>query len=422
MSNRRRARTVARLSTVGALAVCFAECGVTQEESSASKAQPASQVSRLRELDDWTERTREVTRLSDEELRLSLAELSRSGWAIDEEVYLLEIVRRGGPSWVGPLREALDTRRGGKPGSPEMEATWRWHSADLGILTALRRVEGKSDPLLPIVEAVTPAEAIFPRLPTLRVSLKNVDRGREPFQITSPSHPSQWRIILIDETGSQRAVLRVPYSPISKCLSQAGLLLPRRSRDPVSLALGDLTGLPKPGRYKAVVQYCQRWGIRFHPGAISGEERVGGPIIWQSKPFTFTWKPREIRLSRGERDDLEALLPGLYAADPNPLAQAILWRQTIPWEQGSDAQTLAFSGFLSLPILLDALEEDADPRHRAWLLVMLGSASRINRPAWSEIAILFADDPDRWAEYYATAQCDIVAEWLAYREMIRFVD
>jgi hypothetical protein len=91
------------------------------------------------------------------------------------ETCLTEMIRRGGSHWQGFVgNELARARAKQKPSLIE----------DLELLTALRRIQGKPDPLAVQLVGAPELECTFPQVPTIRVRMRNVDVEGELFQFT----------------------------------------------------------------------------------------------------------------------------------------------------------------------------------------------------------------------------------------------
>lgn len=137
---------------------------------------------------------------TDDELDQQFAALAASGqWqhAADYEPCLNEMVRR---RMVDPLQKHYDVLMGN--GDPD-----RAFPYNLELLTALRRAQGKADPLQIEVSLGDPAALqIEGPAPVVKAVITNVDAGREAVHFTRGGdyrggRRERWRAILTDEQG-----------------------------------------------------------------------------------------------------------------------------------------------------------------------------------------------------------------------------
>ena len=304
------------------------------------------------------------------ELRTALAgETHRRYWVGTFEAVLSEAIHRGGPDWEGFLREALALARAEEDG---------YRRADLELLTALRRVQGRRDPLRVVLLNPAPLEATFPELPALSVALENADEEDEVFTLSRggdyrSGRQARWRLAVHDEGGA-------PVPGLPGLMGPGGGLHSRGPFEPgerwtTELRTGRFVELPRPGRYGVQVLYHDQL-------AIADEADVAGRIVSGSEPFTLYWKPRAIELPAADRERARALIAAL---DP----EEAVWLTETPfgaWDGGagestSPSEALYRMGYRALPPLFEALEEpDLEPGRRAWVLALLYSISGLRDP------------------------------------------
>jgi len=165
--------------------------------------------------------------MTDAELQAAVRDLYGSApvrWEAREynrEAALCEIVRRArrpgddaaAAAWERTLSDEHRRFHQAAAGATDVVVDlWRERS-DLEVITALRRVQGKADPLR--VEVLRPAaakvdeataggapdaQAVFPSLPEFHVALANRDAGRESIAFTEGGGSS--RIMITDADGS----------------------------------------------------------------------------------------------------------------------------------------------------------------------------------------------------------------------------
>lgn len=148
-------------------------------------------------------------------------------------------------------------------------------------------------------------------------------------------------------------------------LGRENLELFKRDDVPIALAMSDYVPMPEPGVYTVVVEY--------HDGAeIAGMHDVSNWITHRSRPLTFVWTSRAVRVDADTRAKVRRALGRLY--NERPVAIVVGYRK------GDDIARISESGnellqlhYEAIPILADELATDTNPHHRAWLLAMLGS-------------------------------------------------
>ncbi len=116
---------------------------------------------------------------TDQQLRNSLEKLQDSFDFREDSLYepcLNEIVRRGGKAWEAVLNAKLEAlnKKQVKLGQ-DVDDTEPGNHYNLELLTALRRVQKKPDPVVVMWDAKVPLEATPLSRPRLKVKIKNVD-------------------------------------------------------------------------------------------------------------------------------------------------------------------------------------------------------------------------------------------------------
>lgn len=264
--------------------VCVSHCpGQTYPPG---QTHPPSQSHRPSD-DESSDRTAPADRialaeLSDAEL---LAKLENANLPVDwdtrqeahRESILNEILRRANPDHIVSLRKKLwrDQRQSAleKSRLAEMEsdgAEWEERkplftlvdrlSKQLDVLTTLRRLEHKRDPLTVVIRSPhSPVRGETRSLPTLKVSLKNQDVNDQAFQLMfggnyrSGRH-MRWRVHVWDSEGNLLPVKKSRAAFIGGGLYSENDLTPGETWD-LDLPLGDYVEIETPGEYTAQVLY-----------------------------------------------------------------------------------------------------------------------------------------------------------------------
>ena len=120
--------------------------------------------------------------VSDQELKESLGKVVKIKGEFDLPLYepcLCEMVRRGGTTWEAFLKAKWEARAENL--GTDDTGMKRLRCSNLELLTALRRVQKKPDPLAVSVDERDPIEVTMLSLPKLRVSVKNMDREGASF-------------------------------------------------------------------------------------------------------------------------------------------------------------------------------------------------------------------------------------------------
>ena len=298
------------------------------------------------------------------------------------ERVLCEVVRRSRDgeqnraAWADVLAEELRRMRRAAAAAEDFAAADVTHT--LETLTALRRVQGKGDPVR--VEVAGPAEvrSVFPALPRLDVSLVNCDVGGEAVPFTRggdyrSGRQARWRVEARDEAGTPLPV-RGPGFGMGGGLFSIGRLGPGEKWG-TSLAVESFVPALPPGRYTLRVLY-------HDSVCLADEPAVDGLIVCASGPLTLTVAPlvfAEDEVDAGKVGDLLGafddkrrlkVVAGTYGAWAHDLVPP-----------GSPQGKLLALGLPAVPPLLDALDDpELTPSRRAVVLSLLFSLTGQNDP------------------------------------------
>jgi len=286
------------------------------------------------------------------------------------EIALLDIVRRGGKGWESFL-ESLVPRRA-SPDQVRFEET-----CSLEVLTALRRVQGRPDPLEVRLEPSGKVEIEWPDVPEFHVWLRNRDTGGPGFSI--------W-----PENGYRGGFLRTFRFEVERA---DGTRVPGRQRwGEFGGAIFDTTLFPgnewsadlpmrdyiaslDRGDYTVWVQFADE-------GGFSNARDLRGRVYWSSNPLSRRVGPRRILLTKEEDGILRAAFRALPEKGPiRFVAGTPVDEHTEFIRRDSPEATLLRAGWRSAPALLDALvAPDLSPRRRAWALALLFGVSGVIDP------------------------------------------
>ena len=304
------------------------------------------------------------------------------------ETCLTEMVRRGGSRWQEFLAAELAQARA-VAADDDVE--------DLELLTALRRAQGRGDPLaLELVDGASELECTFPWAPTVHLTLRNVDVERQTFHLTfggdyRSGRFARCRVEARDAHGSLIEPLPSPGFMGGGMLTRAPL--PPGQAEDFMLPLGLYIQWPSPGEYQVRVQYHDQQ-------SIDEERDVSGWILTTSPVFTVRVAPLRVEARRAELDALAAQVAALDVSQPVLLVSGH-WSADMSFqgEPATPQDHLFRAGWKSLPVLLDALENKGlEPTRRAWVLGMLWNIAGIHNPANRRALGAY-----RWAESWPGA-------------------
>lgn len=215
--------------------------------------------------DYWGSSASELQRLTDAEFSALFAQLRGNQ---DNDVYLLEAGRR---HLQDPLQKILDFRK-------QSESTSEvWDNRVL--LTALRRAEGKPDPLrIEIHSLGKDAKGRQVAAPLIVPRVTNIDFGGESLYSDDGYFVREhWRIQLTNERGELvREIGWIPSDYFGENTSQ--MLPPGQSAKPADpLDMRDYLETPRPGRYTLQLVHS--------PDQIAGSNHSwNGRFLWKSAP------------------------------------------------------------------------------------------------------------------------------------------
>lgn len=350
------------------------------------------------------------SRISDEELCERFAKLITPNWRDGNrhviagpssvEGHLREMLRRGGPVIEKALQSHVDRQvkilrsrepeRGRQPFNLEM-------------LTTLRRIQKRPDPIRVEIRGEYELESIFPNVPNFAVALANRDGDALPVAYRKggdyrTGRLERWRFAVETTKGEASLAEFGELFQFGGGLSSYSLLKPDEKWN-ASLTARDYVDLT-PGDYTVRIQY-------HDSDTIADNTWLGGRIVSQSAPIRLHVQPRVVDVSMKDRqtvagqiDKLESkgkvkVLAGAYDKGSHDF---------IPPDTPA-GQILAM-GWKAVPQLIDtATNKETPPVRRAWILGILYSITSRNTPCWKSGVL-----PDHlvrnagWAIWYGTGE------------------
>jgi hypothetical protein len=306
------------------------------------------------------------------------------------ESILSEVIRRGGgeaekllaaklAAQDAKLAAALDAFHTEKD---ETNRRKQWQAVcelerNVELVTALRRVQKKPDPLAVIVDRSERIEGGTRDLPTLKVALKNVDLEKREIGINKGAdyrsgRHARCRIHVWDSDG--KLLPHLPrLSPQGGGLSDEGPLQFGETWE-VELALASYVKISSAGKYEAQVLYADSGIIADidTPGVL---DRM---IVFRSETFELHVEhgPKiAIRLKQDEMETAKALIRRLKGDEPlRILIGDYVDKHHDFISPDSPQGALLNMAWQAVPALIEALEdENLTFRTRAWLISLLFS-------------------------------------------------
>lgn len=294
------------------------------------------------------------------------------------EAYLGEMLDRGGPVFermLAPVvKNAINKRRAVSGVRDPVPRT-------LEMLTALRRLQGKRDPVAVETDSALDLESIFPNSPQLSVNLQNQDLVEEQVGFKKggdyrSGRQERWRIEALDAKENQVTV-RQRLDGHGGGLHGYDFL----SRDKTwgtRLHFNSFLFLV-PGDYRIRIQY-------HDDDQIAHLDWLADRIVCQSEEIHLHVQPRVLDLAAKENELAQQLIQklgdqglrmyvGRYAGKA---AHEFIAPDSPPGQ-------LLRLGWKAVPAMIDATVDDkTPPRRRAWLLGLLYSITNWHDPTEEE--------------------------------------
>jgi hypothetical protein len=319
--------------------------------------------------------------LSDAELR----EAMRDARGPRLELFLCEAIRRGGKDWsrfVAGRWEAeresrLKTARGAKKDDDPWPQLAGLPSVDW--LTAMRRLEGKPDPLQILVAGKRTRSCPLGRPPSLFLLLTNLDVDRSEIRFKAggdyrSGRQARWRLEVTDPEGHV-----LPQRVQSGFGLGGGIYQEDTLRFGESWAtelnIGSFVRIEAPGKYKIRVLYHDQ-------ATIADWNDVAGLIVSVSLPIDLTVEPVAVEATRAELDAIRKSISELPANGSVKFVEGDYDKEAYDFiKPDSPPGKLLAMGWRAVPAMIDAvLDEKAEPVRRAWLLSLLASITHVNDP------------------------------------------
>jgi len=319
------------------------------------------------------EMLRRMQALSDQQLEKVMADPTKLGASIDE-LCLTEVVRRGGPHWESVLKSGLqDGAPAATAPDPLLEG-----SSNVTLLTALRRVQKKTDPLVILVTGKAEIKCHVGYLPVLMANLTNLDSERTQVKLElggdyrGASRSNKWRIQVVDADGH--------VLPEREDEDMGGFVhfetLEYGESVPMRLPVAAYVDVSKPGTYTVTVLY--------HPFVrIGNVSSVDGLVCCHSLPLKMVVEPVKIETTDEEQNRAAALILKLPANGPLHILGGAYNEQAAGdfMPKDSPAAQLLQLEWKAVPELIRAVNgKTLNPTQRAWALGLLFSITDHNDP------------------------------------------
>ncbi|MBX3397852.1 MAG: hypothetical protein KF873_03855 [Gemmataceae bacterium] len=314
------------------------------------------------------------------------------------ESYLREMQRRGGPAIEKALQSHIDRQvkimRSQEPERGEQPY-------NLEMLTTLRRIQKRPDPIRVEIKGEYELESIFPNVPSFSVALVNRDAGRLLVAYMEggdyrTGRLERWRFAVEASKGEASLVEFGELIQMGGGLLNYSILKPEQKWN-ANLTARDYVDLT-PGDYTIRIQY-------HDSDTIADNLWLGGRIVCESAPIRLHVQPRVVDVGRKDRQTVAGLIDKLESKGKVKVLAGAYGKGShdfIPPE--TPAGQLLAMGWKAVPQLIDAASNKATPPvRRAWMLGILYSITSRNSPSWRTGVL-----PDHlvrnsgWAIWYGT--------------------
>ena len=344
-------------------------------------------------------------KLSDDQLRQALNDPD-SAWPHEgkRDRLLTEVIRRGGEHWERELRdwilalqERLDARRakttqrlspsGKEAATPEGPQAKRPDLAPgtlpappgcVELMTAIRRLQKKPDPLQVLALGKRSVWCKFDSLPQFQVLLINLDADRQPVAIQAggdyrSGRQARWRIVVRDAKGRELPEKPAPDGTGGGFTGYQTLEYGESWT--THLNTTDYLEIDRPGDYRVEILYHDRI-------TIADRDKIEGLIVCKSPLMSLHVEPVDIELGTQERRAMRRWIANLPTKGPVKLlsgSYAESVHNYIPPD--SSCGRLLAAGWKAVPDLIDAaLDPELHPVRRAQVLALLTSITCCNDP------------------------------------------
>jgi hypothetical protein len=306
-------------------------------------------------------------------------------------------------------------------------------SNNLELLTALRRVQQKPDPLL--IQVIPPKEmkAIPGKLPTFSVKLKSVDLEKTPIWMQLIPHfhgtrrESQWRFEVRTNAGDL-----LPIRPNTNPFRFGGGIksdgwLRQGDYLDTKLPMRDFIDISEPGEYTVALVYHSKLPI----ADITDVDELNDLIVFRSQSFPLTVQPGPklvIESSRSDRAKVRSLVAELPNEELVQFVGGVYDEDDYEFlSPDSPAGKILNLNWRAVPALLDCLSDKTLSRHRkAWIVGLLYTITGEQdlNPAFSGALPTFSGqagkntlgaDLNEDRSILPREQDELVAKWLTYR-------
>lgn len=312
------------------------------------------------------------TLFTDDELEAEWLRWSSFDKRRELEGLLREMGRRGGTRWITYIKN----RRADLAEPDELGRAVRGLS--LPLTRALRRAEGKPDPLRLRLKIAEPLHCTFPQLPRVEWELVNAS-DEDPLLLTEGGSYRSGRFgrvrIELEREDGVKLGTREHDAMMLGGMSTDMTLQPGSSR-PFTTDFSQYVSLVGPGNYRIRVLYHDSVEIASYDDARAY-------MVVESNPIDLVVNALVIRLTRADHAAHLADIKDIDTSKPVLLTQTP-WAEKATYTRAptSPEDRLFRAGRNALPALLDALSApQVDPKRADWIAGMCFNITGVFSPA-----------------------------------------
>lgn len=294
------------------------------------------------------------------------------------ESLLVEVSFRKSADWEGVLKQTLKEVR--LPSNSKGETEGKLDTRDLEVLTVLRRLQKKPQPMSIRFAPLPRMQWEFPTLPVLKISARRHMDEPEDFRFKfggdyRSGRQTRWTILVWDSQGRllpRRG--RIGFGGVGGGVFHRGPMGVQVWESNLSLT-SFLDAPVLPGRYRGCIAYHDEV-------SIADRAKLGGYVLSYSAPFEFEVAHRMVEESKITDQGIRSLVHGLPVDGEVKILSATYSKSAHDFiDPGSAAGKLLSEGWHVVPALTRHLADpDLTSTQRAWGLGILHSITSCKDP------------------------------------------
>ena len=158
----------------------------------------------------------------------------------------------------------------------------------------------------------------------------------------------------------------------------------------------------------------------YQPDLPLSDYAVVGDLVGFTTPsYSVLLSPRRIELSRTEAEQLARWVEEIDVTRPIPLCRHP-WSESLEFmgKPPSPEDAIYRSGFVALPVLIDALEQSHESGRRNWIVALLYNLTQLHWPGY----LVRHEDLAHWPTVEASTVAPRPSSWWTFNRMDDLVD